>query len=342
MNIFESSVTVLLFVAFGSLTLSAQTKSLNVPVEVQFLNRGNEPIEGPFTIRSGQILVSDGAGNETQSPLGRLDGSKGVMFTGTVDTILGAPAVVFARQEVALPPEFNNANSTLRAVVRPDATLFVQETRALSPVIAKQVITEFIVSQQTNGNIAELGRFSFHENIFNQYLSEVWPISDAVLAIITRSSKHSKLNTLFMFDVKARQLVGMREFSMLQYIPATSSVWIVQSVANCDNIDEVFAEAKRNAQVFQLFESGEVSRDFQTLDGIEGAVAGKTKSGLTDTFPPCASLPQVNRQSLNKVSETNPSHAPSEEPTSSKLLSIIAVLIVVALGLPWLLLKRRS
>jgi len=51
----------------------------------------------------------------------------------------------------------------------------------------------------------------------------------------------------------------------------------------------------------------------------------------------------VQQTTPKKAPETNPTEpTPGEEPTSSTPWSIIVVLIVAALGLLWLLLKRRS
>ena len=342
MKDFKLLVVVLLFAELGIGLSSAQSRSLTVPVEVQFLNRGNAPIEGQFFIRAGQVFTTDGAGGETPASLGHLDGSAGAGFTGSVETILGAPVAVFARREIEIPADLSNSKSTLRVAVRPDTTLFVQETRTLAPTDAKQVITEFVISQLVNGKLSGVGRFSFHENTFNQYLSEVWPISDAVLAIATKSSRHSRLSTLFMFDTKKRQVVGMREFSVLQYLPVTSSVWIAQSVANCDNIDEVFAEAKRNARVFQLFEKGEISHDFQALEGIDGDIAKQTESSSPDD-PSSSSPPIASPKTVKKTPEPKPTTAtPSEEPASSTPWSVIVILTAAALGLLWWLVKNRK
>jgi hypothetical protein len=343
MNTFKSSVALLLFAIFRSHSLSAQSQLLSVPVDVQFLNRGNEAVEGQFSVKTGQILMKNEAGAETISSLGRLIGSKGADFTGSAEIILGAPVVVFARREVELPSELRSKNQTFRAVVRPDATIFVQSTRMpsseLSPSYERQVITGFTVSKLVSGSLSELGRFSFHENTFNQYLSEVWPISDAVLAITTRSSRHSRLSTLFMFDIKKRQIVGMREFSLLQYLPATSSVWIAQSVANCDNIEDVFAEAKLKAKVFQLFEGDEVSNDFRTLDGIDGDVARKAES-VSHSKTSSSSMPLVSPKLLKHVPDAKLTSTPSVEPDSSTPWSAVAVLVVVAVGLLWLAFKN--
>ena len=248
--------------------------------------------------------------------------------------------MVLTRQEVIVPVGLQNAKATLRAVVKPTSILFVQETRTLAPT--KQVTTEFSVSQLVNDSFTTLGRFSFHENTYNQYLSEVWVISDEVLAIVTKSSRHARLNTLFIFDTRRRQLVGMREFSLLQYLPSSSSVWIAQSVANCDNIEEVFAEVRSKAQVFQLFDDKGISRDFQALDGVDGDVAKQAESGSTNDAA-SASLRIESPQPVKQAAEaklTRP--APSEEPASSTPWSIVAVLIVAACGLLWLLLKGRK
>jgi hypothetical protein len=341
MKIFKSLVTAFLCVFYWIPSSWAETQSLSVPIDFQFLNRGNSPIDGQFFIRGGQVFVTGADGTETSSSLGSLSGSKGAAFSGAAETILGAPVVVFARQEVAVPASLNNTKATLRAVVQPNSILFVQETRKLAPVSPKQVVTEFAVSQLANDKLTQLGRFSFQENTFNQYLSEVWPISDAQLAIVTRSSRHSRLNTLFMFDVKKRQLVGMSEFSLLQYLPATSSVWIAQSVANCDNIEDVFAEAKRKAQVLRLFDGNEPSRDFQSLEGIDGDVLRKAETA-SPVKSSSASLPMVNPHSSQESLETKPTSAPSEERPSSTPWSVIVVLIVAAIGLLWLLVKKRK
>lgn len=340
MKIYRSQVAVLLFVGFLNSISSAQIAPLSVPFEVQFLNRGSSPVEGQFLIRAGQVFETGAAGNEKPSTLGPLSGPKAAAFTGAVETILGAPVVVLTRQEVIVPVGLQNAKATLRAVVKPTSILFVQETRTLAPT--KQVTTEFSVSQLVNDSFTTLGRFSFHENTYNQYLSEVWVISDEVLAIVTKSSRHARLNTLFIFDTRRRQLVGMREFSLLQYLPSSSSVWIAQSVANCDNIEEVFAEVRSKAQVFQLFDDKGISRDFQALDGVDGDVAKQAESGSTNDAA-SASLRIESPQPVKQAAEaklTRP--APSEEPASSTPWSIVAVLIVAACGLLWLLLKGRK
>lgn len=279
MKIFKSQVVTLLFAGLWNDISSAQVQSLSVPVDVQFINKGSSRVNGQFSVRAGQIFLIDETGVEKPSSLGHLDGPKEAGFTGLAETILGAPAVVLARQEVTIPYQLlqPEGSAVVEAVVLPEATVFVQETRTTStessPSHERQVITGFAVSQLMNDKLTTLGKFSFHENTYNQYLTEVWPISDAVLAIVTKSSRHSRLNTLFMFDMNQHQLVGMKEFSLLQYIPSTSSVWMTQSVANCDNIEEIFAEAKSKAQTFQLFVDGGIAHDFQTLDGIDGDVA---------------------------------------------------------------------
>jgi hypothetical protein len=325
----------------------AETQSLSIPLDFQFLNQGNSPIDGLFLVRGGQVFVTGADGIETSSPLGPLSGAKGTSFSGAAETILGAPVVVFTKREVVIPDKLlePKGSSSVKAVALSDTTLFVREVRMRSteplPAYAKQIITEFIVSQLANGKLSELGSFSFHENTFNQYLSEVWPISNSHLAIVTRSSRHSKLNTLFIFDVKKHQLVGMREFSLLQYLPATTSVWIAQSVANCDNIEDVFADAKRNAQVHRLFEGNEISCDFQSLDGMDGDIARKAQSAST-VKSPSAALPMASPKTSKEFTKSL-APTPSEKPTSSTLRSVMVILIVASiLGIVFYLFRRKS
>jgi hypothetical protein len=151
MKMFRPLLAAFLFNGIWCDESSAQISPLNVPVEIQFLNRGNGPIEGQFHIRAGQVFVIDAAGTETPSTVGPLSGPKAATFTGAAETILGAPVVVLTRQEVAIPTALENAKATLRAVVTPNSTLFVQETRTLAPT--KQVTTEFAVSQLVNDQL---------------------------------------------------------------------------------------------------------------------------------------------------------------------------------------------
>ncbi len=69
-----------------------------------------------------------------------------------------------------------------------------------------------------------------------------------------------------------------------------------------------------------------------------------TPDSQTKTQPDEAiQTPQVVQPpSPKKEPEAKPAPAPSEEPPESTPWSIIVVLVVVAIGLLWLLLKRRS
>jgi hypothetical protein len=342
-------LVILTIFAVSQTTATAQMETLECPASVQFLNRTSEPVEGRYTVRSGEILLEDITGNQTPSPLGSLDGANSSTYTGDVETILGAPVFVISKQSILIPQSLRDVSGMIVAAAQEQYTYFVKSRRlpisSESPAPLSKIATmesRFIVCRQQLGQLEEIGAFSFQDNVYNQYLSEVWPVSSSVLAIVTRSNRHPKLNTLFLFDVTKRKVVGMREFSVFQYLPATASVWIAQSVANCDNIEEVFAEARSKAQVFQLFDDKGISRDFQALDGIEGDVARQAESGSTNDAS-SASLRIESPQPVKQAPEANLTRpAPSEEPVSSTLWSIVVVLIVAACGLLWLLLKGRK
>lgn len=88
--------------------------------------------------------------------------------------------------------------------------------------------------------------------------------------------------------------------------------------------------------------------DFRELEDLDYAVlvvSGEYKAPQVsgNQSQPTPTPPAVQQTTPKKAPETNPTEpTPGEEPTSSTPWSIIVVLIVAALGLLWLLLKRRS
>jgi hypothetical protein len=74
---------------------------------------------------------------------------------------------------------------------------------------------------------------------------------------------------LFLFDLERKTVVGMREFSKIQYLPGCRSFWMMRSVANCDNINEMLDVAKRNAAVFPIYTDGVISDAFKDTAGIK-------------------------------------------------------------------------
>jgi hypothetical protein len=67
------------------------------------------------------------------------------------------------------------------------------------------------------------------------------------------------------------------------------------------------------------------------------------RSNTTQTTPTPKPLPVVQPTAQKKVTKAQPTASrPNEEPTSSTLWSVVAVLIVAAIGLLWLFLKGRK
>jgi hypothetical protein len=65
----------------------------------------------------------------------------------------------------------------------------------------------------------------------------------------------------------------MREFSKFQYLPTTKSFWIAQSVANCDNLNEMLDAAKHSAVTVPIYVNGVISQAFKPVAGIVQAPA---------------------------------------------------------------------
>lgn len=253
----------------GSRDIGAQTNSLSIPSDVRFLNLTSKPTEGTFEVRSGRIFAQAAGGEFKPWPLAELKSEKTIAYDGKAVSIMGAPAVILSKDNENIPSALVNTKATLRAARQSGRVIFVQEIRTSDEGL---VTTTFIVSQQTPEKLSELGRFSFLENTFNQYLSEIWPVNSDTLSIATRSSRFPFYNTLFLFDMRRGQVVGMREFSSLQYLPSINAFWMAQPVVNSDNIEEMLADAKRKAAVFRIFKDGHIADDWKPVYGIDGSV----------------------------------------------------------------------
>lgn len=75
---------------------------------------------------------------------------------------------------------------------------------------------------------------------------------------------------------------------------------------------------------------------------LESSIDVKAQEPPPKPVPTANPPPSVQSAAVPKAPNARPAHAPSEEPSSSSPWSIIAVLIVAAIGLIVLLLKRRS
>lgn len=67
-----------------------------------------------------------------------------------------------------------------------------------------------------------------------------------------------------------------------------------------------------------------------------------TTQSATNRPTPNVSTLSVHPSALSKAPETKPAPTPGEEPTSSTPWSVVAVLVVAATGLLWLLVKKRK
>ena len=319
--------------------------TVEYPTSVVFLDAPPNRVEGRFELKQGRLyresnetFVAMDASISTPASLSQSDG------VGTY--ILGAPAIVSATKQIDVPTSLEASGGTIAAAGTKDWVTLVHETRTPKPAEPQTIVTTLTVFKVIGDQTEKLSSFSFKDNLYNQYLSEVWPIDDSTLGIVTRSSRHSGIKTLFLFDIRAHKLEGMLEFSRLQFIPGSKSLWFASSVPNCDNLDEMLSAAKRGGRIIPVFENGAINNALRPMNDmdmdidIEQKVPRSNQQGNVENSakgPPTV-LPANLQTAAPKLAATSI----SEDAASSAPWLVWAVMIFPATGLLWLLLKRRT
>lgn len=255
--------------------LHAESASLEMPAKVTFLDVPANAIEGRFILKAGKVYLESAGSKMVEAKIPVMTAEPLANYQGDGVYILGAPAVVSGTRTIEVPESLADGGATVRGSLMEDGIVFVNEKRATDPSAAGRVVTSFSVYRAKGTDIQPLGTFSFADNVYNQYLDQVWPIDRRTLAIVTHSSRHPAISTLFLFDLERKSVVGMREFSKFQYLPRRGSFWMMQSVANCENINEVLDAAKKNAVVFPIYTDGVISDAFKDVAGIKESATSR-------------------------------------------------------------------
>jgi hypothetical protein len=246
----------------------AHSASLEMPAKVSFLDVPPNSIEGRFVLQAGKVYLNGAGGKMVEAKLPVITAESLASYQGEGVYILGAPAVVAGTRTIEVPELLAGKGATVRGSITDDGILFVNEKRAPDPSDLGRVVTSFSVYRAKGTDMQTLGTFSFADNVYNQYLEEIWPIDGRTLAIVSHSSRHRAIRTLFLFDLKQKRVVGMREFSKFQYLPHRESFWMMQSIANCENMSEMLEAAKKDAVVLPIYAKGVISDAFKNLEGI--------------------------------------------------------------------------
>src|SRR2546421_1466021 len=260
------SIAVLIFACSA---IRGEPAALELPAKVTFLDVPPTAIEGRFILKGGRVYIESARNKMVEAKVPKMTTEPLASYQGEGVYVLGAPAVVFGKRKVEVPESLADRGVTVRGSLAEDGTVFVKEKRAIDPSNAGRVVTSFSVYRAKGSEVQPLHMFSFKDNAYNQYLDQVWPLDARTLAIVTHSSRHPAISTLFLFDLERKAVVGMREFSKFQYLPERGSFWMMQSVANCDNMNDVLNEAKKNAAVFPIYTDGAISDAFKDLAGIK-------------------------------------------------------------------------
>lgn len=170
-----------------------------------------------------------------------------------VACILGAPALAEAQQLDA--SAVDDGRCAIAGCEIGGTVYFVREDRVKN---AGGVLTEFAVFK---GHHAphQIGRFQLRENLYNFYLEQVAPVSARLLAISLISSRHPHENALVLFDVAKAQAIGYREFSKIRYISDQNAFWLVDPVANSDNVAEALVSFEQRAEIIPILVEGSLN-----------------------------------------------------------------------------------
>jgi len=266
------SIAVLLCVG---LPLCGEAASLELPAQVTFLDVAPNAVEGRFVLKGGRVYVEGADGKTVEGKVTPITEGPLATYQGQGVYVLGAPAVVFGTRTVDVPDSVADERATVRGSLLEDGVVFVREKRVADSSNGAQVVTSFSVYRAKGSEVQPLQTFSFRDNVYNQYLDQVWPLDRRLLAIVTRSSRHQAISTLFLFDLERLAVVGMREFSRFQYLPERRSFWMMQSVANCENMDQMLDIAKERAVVVPIYTANAISEGFKDVAGITQSGASR-------------------------------------------------------------------
>jgi hypothetical protein len=144
------------------------------------------------------------------------------------------------------------------------------------------------------------------------------------------------------------------KMEMVQYVLSRSSVWKEDDPRDSETRSAILMLAEDVAVAIQpslsnMPDSRQIVASEKYRSSLLAALnpspkntTGTAKPQTTETTPAPKPPPVVQPPAPKKTPETRPALMPSEAPASSPPWSIIAVLIVAAIGLLWLLLKNRK
>jgi hypothetical protein len=239
--------------------------TVKYPTDVVFLS---VPTGAKVKLADGGFQISQGG---QFIPLNLSEAQKETSAQSEARFILGSPALITKVGSIDVSSiNENNKRATEAALVDGKVIAVVEKRVQLFP--SRSVETHFMVFRH-DGGFEKLSEFKLVENPYNLYLDQAYALGKDLVAIILRSSRHPYVNAIVMFDTSKSQAIGYREFSDMQYLPRTNSIWIAQSVPNCDNLAEAVADAHQQASVFPIFKGGKLNSAFCETAELE-AVPG--------------------------------------------------------------------
>lgn len=236
---------------------------LKVPVEARFLDVVPGTLKGPFRINDG-IFEQKINGEWSRSAATADKFTPSLKSEGTY--LLGAPAVVLKTVSVDIAT-ISKGHLPVEAAILGEHVWAIVETREMQ---GKKVQTNFEVlnKNKNESNFISASKFSLKENIYNVYLSQIYPVGDNLLGIVLSSSRNEYVSNLLLYDIASKHVVGFYGFSLFQYLPKKQSFWLVDSVPNCDNMAEALDAFRKKASIIPVMIGGKVNPNFSYLDDI--------------------------------------------------------------------------
>jgi hypothetical protein len=314
-------------------------QSLTSPVikkyatHVIFLKIAPGTFSGRFLFRNGQAYSEDAEGKFTL-PIPMDSAATQSIDETDGSFILGAPAVVTKLGQIEVSSLLSNGQGVVRVADTSKGIRLVREDRERTSV-NDEMTTRFTVFASKPSGFSPLGRFSILDNVYNQYLDEIWPIDDRLLVIVTRSSRHPGLNSLFLYDLNDNAIAGKRQFSVLQYLPEQKAFWLIRSIANCANFDDVLADARVHSMTEPVYRGGTISDVFSNIGDIK--------------LEPVGATAEVTPKPQGKAQQSALSNSPEAKPSFSRehgspsiSWAVVAVLIGAAICVLCLVTNRRK
>lgn len=261
--------SILLCIVLGSVAKGEQIqKEIECLDKIEYLVMPDAFSGGDFKISEGKVFWDENKKSE-KLPDNNSPASK--KYNGDGLYIMGAPAVVLERSMLDIGNMPGTDPGISRGAKMGGDVVVVSNSRVLTQ--RENAISCYRVFLKMGDHLKIVVSFDLKDNIYNEYLAGVFPIDDKIVAIISASSRHPFINTLYLIDIKQGNVVGVKGFGKIQYVPENQSFRIAAQVPNSKNAEDVIKDNVNNQVTIPLYKNGGVSEEF--LSDLNSVIINK-------------------------------------------------------------------